>query len=77
MQQQRATWLELVAELRQERIDRVERLPGFEGQRKRLRTAISSKLLMAPRAARSLTSGPMDVEREAMKKTLKAELIPS
>ena len=67
----------MVAELRQERIDWVGILPNFESQRKRLRTATSSKLLMAPRAARSLTSGPMDIEREAMKKTLKAELIPS
>jgi hypothetical protein len=32
---------------------------------------------MAPRAARSRTNGPMDIARLAMKKTLKAEAIPS
>jgi hypothetical protein len=32
---------------------------------------------MAPRAVRSRTNGPMDIVRLAMKKTLKAEAIPS
>ena len=77
LEQQRAPWLESVAQLRQERIDRISVLPGFECQRTRLSNAISSKLLMVPRAVRSRTNGPMDIVRLAMKKTLKAEAIPS
>ena len=36
----------------------------------------SSRLLMAPTAANSLTRGPMETTREAMKTFLKAGLIP-
>ena len=65
---------QLFTQLRKQRIDRVSRQSSTQWTR--FITPSNSRLLTAPKAARSLTSGPREALRLAIKTFLKAGLIP-